>query len=59
VREAIEAAGARLLFLPRYSPDFNPIEIRQHRNLSRRGSVDTPLGPSGASSPCPMVCEAR
>ena len=26
VREAIEAAGARLLFLPRYSPDFNPIE---------------------------------
>ena len=26
VREAIEAAGARLLFLPPYSPDFNPIE---------------------------------
>ncbi len=25
-RDAIEAAGARLLFLPRYSPDFNPIE---------------------------------
>ena len=25
-REAIEAAGARLLFLPPYSPDFNPIE---------------------------------
>ena len=23
VREAIEAVGARLLFLPRYSPDFN------------------------------------
>ena len=22
----IEAAGARLLFLPPYSPDFNPIE---------------------------------
>lgn len=26
VRELIEAAGATLLFLPPYSPDFNPIE---------------------------------
>ena len=26
VREMIEAAGARLLDLPPYSPDFNPIE---------------------------------
>jgi transposase len=26
VRELIEAAGARLLYLPPYSPDFNPIE---------------------------------
>ena len=26
VREAIDAAGARLRFLPPYSPDFNPIE---------------------------------
>lgn len=26
VREAIQAAGARLLFLPPYSPDLNPIE---------------------------------
>ena len=26
VREAVEAAGAQLLFLPSYSPDFNPIE---------------------------------
>jgi transposase len=26
VREAIEAAGAELRFLPPYSPDFNPIE---------------------------------
>jgi len=26
VRLAIEAAGARLLYLPPYSPDFNPIE---------------------------------
>jgi transposase len=26
VREAIETAGASLLYLPPYSPDFNPIE---------------------------------
>jgi len=26
VREALEAAGARLRYLPPYSPDFNPIE---------------------------------
>jgi transposase len=26
VRERIEAVGAKLLFLPPYSPDFNPIE---------------------------------
>ena len=26
VRKAIRAAGARLLFLPKYSPDLNPIE---------------------------------
>lgn len=26
VREAVEAAGARLIFLPPYSPDMNPIE---------------------------------
>ena len=27
VRLAIEAAGASLLYLPPYSPDFNPIEM--------------------------------
>lgn len=26
IRQAIEATGARLFFLPPYSPDFNPIE---------------------------------
>lgn len=26
IREAIEAVGAHLLYLPRYSPDLNPIE---------------------------------
>src|SRR5208282_3084373 len=27
IREAIEAAGARLRFIPPYSPDLNPIEL--------------------------------
>ncbi len=27
VRDAIEACGARLLYLPPYSPDLNPIEL--------------------------------
>ena len=27
VREAIEATGARLVYLPPYSPDLNPIEL--------------------------------
>ena len=27
VRQAIEEAGARLVYLPPYSPDFNPIEM--------------------------------
>ena len=27
IRETIEAAGAAMLFLPPYSPDFNPIEM--------------------------------
>ena len=27
IRHAIEVTGARLFFLPPYSPDFNPIEM--------------------------------
>ena len=27
VKQAVEAAGATLLYLPPYSPDFNPIEM--------------------------------
>jgi transposase len=42
VRELIEAAGARLVFLPPYSPDLNPIELifakvkQSLRTLARR-----------------------
>ena len=48
VRNSIEAAGARLLYLPPYSPDFNPIEnafaklkaLLRKAAESRRGPVD-------------------
>ena len=41
VRQAIEAAGARLLFLPPYSPDFNPIEeaFSKIKNLIRKAGA--------------------
>lgn len=40
VRELIEATGARLLYLPPYSPDFNPIEkcwaqVKQHLRAAK------------------------
>jgi transposase len=39
VREAIEAAGARLLYLPPYSPDFNPIEPMWSKAKQRLRSI--------------------
>ena len=33
VREAIQAAGASVLYLPPYSPDLNPIENVYRGNL--------------------------
>jgi transposase len=43
VREAIEAAGATLLYLPAYSPDFNPIEMAfaKLKALLRAGAART------------------
>ena len=43
VRDAVEAAGARLLFLPPYSPDFNPIEnaFAKLKALLRRAAART------------------
>ena len=45
VREAIEAAGASLLYLPPYSPDFNPIEnalskLKAHVRKAAARTVD-------------------
>jgi transposase len=43
VRDAIEAAGATLLYLPPYSPDFNPIEnaFAKLKALLRKASERT------------------
>ena len=43
VREAIEARGASLLFLPPYSPDLNPIELlfSKLKRLLRTAAVRT------------------
>src|ERR671912_2804485 len=41
VRELIEGAGAHLLYLPPYSPDFNPIEeaFSKIKNLIRKAGA--------------------
>ena len=46
VRELIEATGAKLLYLPPYSPDFNPIEhcwgkVKQKLRSLKARTVDT------------------
>lgn len=48
VREMIEAAGAELLYLPPYSPDFNPIEnmwskVKQHLRSAAARTFDALL----------------
>jgi transposase len=46
VRALIQAAGARLLFLPPYSPDFNPIEnaFAKLKALLRKAAERTVAG---------------
>lgn len=46
VRDLIQATGARLLYLPPYSPDFNPIEkcwaqVKQHLRAAKARSLLT------------------
>ncbi len=45
IRDAIKAAGARLFFLPKYSPDLNPIEqafakIKHWMRMAQKRSVE-------------------
>jgi len=48
VRRAIEAAGAKLLYLPPYSPDFNPIEnaFAKLKALLRKAAELIPRAPA-------------
>ena len=43
VRKAIRAVGARLIFLPKYSPDLNPIEqvFAKLKTLLRKAAART------------------
>jgi putative transposase len=44
VRQAIRGAGAKLIFLPKYSPDLNPIEqvFAKLKHLLRKAAARTP-----------------
>ena len=44
VRQAIQAAGAKLFFLPKYSPDLNPIEqfFAKLKHLLRKAAARNP-----------------
>lgn len=56
VRKSIEAAGARVLYLPPYSPDFNPIEpcwskVKEHlRATGARSQPDLDVAIGNALS---------
>ncbi|MCP1908901.1 transposase [Bradyrhizobium elkanii] len=50
VREAIEAVGARVRYLPAYSPDLNPIEQAFSRVESCAAQRRHPHGPSPAQT---------
>ena len=56
VRNAIKAAGARLLFLPKYSPDLNPIEqVFAKVKASSEKPRPEPSTPSPTLSPKPFT----
>ena len=53
VRDLIEAAGARLRYLPKYSPDLNPIEqafskLKAHLRKAAERTIRRPGAESGA-----------
>ena len=57
VRQAIRSAGAKLFFLPKYSPDLNPIEqvFSKLKHLLRKAAArpPTPSAPQSANSSTP------
>jgi transposase len=64
VAAVIEAAGAKLLFLPPYSPDFNPIELafsklKAHLRKAAERTITASGTPSAASSTSTRPPNAR
>jgi transposase len=64
IRELVEGAGCRLLFLPAYSPDFNPIElafakVKQHRRRSAARTFAALLAGIGAAIDAISAVDAR
>ncbi len=63
-RRAIEAVGARLLFLPPYSPDFNPIElafakIKEHLRAAASRAADQLLTATAAAIDAVSAADAH
>jgi transposase len=64
IRHLVEAVGCRLLFLPAYSPDFNPIEhtfakLKAHlRRLAAR-TFETLLAAIGAAFDAVAAADAH
>ena len=60
VRQAIEAAGASLRYLPPYSPDFNPIEMAFANSRPRCAPPPRePFRTSGKPSLTPFVASPQ
>jgi len=61
VRRAIRAAGAKLFFLPPYSPDLNPIEqaFAKLKTLLRKAAERTVELLGSASAPCSQPSPRR
>jgi len=64
VRQAIRAAGAKLLFLPKYSPDLNPIEqffakLKHHMREAAERTFDTLCNAIGKILPNVSADECR
>jgi transposase len=55
VRQAIRSAGAKLFFLPKYSPDLNPIEqvFAKLKHLLRKAAARTLETVVAAVAPTP------
>jgi transposase len=61
IRRAIRSAGAKLLFLPKYSPDLNPIEqvftkLKHMLRKKRARTIDALYAAIGLSAFPPEEC---